>query len=95
MTDHAKVDRRPGEYDDWELRAIAASLIAEDADDICQVVMVVVTHPAQGGHQFAAATTIPADAAANAALLRHAADHLHGGCESCRRGNAKRRGHGD
>lgn len=95
MIDRAEVHRTPGDYDAWELQAIAAALIGAESSDVCQVVMVIVKHRPEGGHEFAAATTIPDDAKANATILRHAADHLQGGCDPCRRASERRnrRGH--
>lgn len=95
MNDRADIKYRTGNYDARELATIASTLIGADAGDVCQVVMVIVNHLPGGGHEFAAATTIPGDARANAAILRHAADHLDGGCKPCRRVNGRRNRHGD
>lgn len=89
MRDRAEVSRVDGDYDAAELRTIAATLTGNEPETVCQVVLVMVMHRPEGGHQFAAATTIPEDPAANAVILRHAADHLHGGCNHCRRANRK------
>lgn len=90
MSDGAEVIRKTGDFAADELAAIAAALIDIDADAVCQVSMVVIAHPAEGGHELMIATTIEDDPAAVAAMLRHAADHAHGGCKPCRKQNARR-----
>lgn len=89
MSDQAEVIRVSGHFEDWELAAVASSFVGVDADQICQVAMVVVIHPARGEHELRVATTITDDAPAVARILRHAADHCHGGCTPCRRRNRK------
>lgn len=89
MTDRAVADIRQGDYSDEELAAVAAALAGIDADRVCQVVVAMSVHDAAGGHELMALTTIPGDREATAALFRHAADHVHGGCTRCRRRNRR------
>lgn len=85
----AEVIRKVGRFDSVELAAIAAALVEVEDDTICQVVMAVSVHGESGGHELLVATTIEDDPKAVAALMRHGADHIHGGCESCRRRNRR------
>lgn len=92
MTDRAVLTVRPGDYSADDLRMIVAGMMGAGEPEVCDVVAAVIVHPAGGGHQFAILTTIPDDPAGMAAILRHAARHVHGGCKHCARGNRKRNG---
>lgn len=89
MRDRAQVERQIGAYSDTELHAIAATLIEAESADVCQVAAVVVLHAPGGGHTMKVANSASQEPAELAALLRHAADHLHGGCATCRARNAR------
>lgn len=95
MSNGAEVHYKTGDFADYELGAIAASLVQCDADQICAVAMVVAIHPIPGEHEFRIATTIEGSPRGVADLLRHAAAHTFGGCESCRtrKERRNRRGH--
>lgn len=89
MSDRAQVDRQIGDYADSELRAVLATMISLPADVVCMVAAVVVIHEPGGQHSM----RVLADGAYTgkrvADLLRHTADHCHGGCAPCRRRNRK------
>lgn len=95
MSNGAEVNHVTGDFADYELAAIAASLVQCDADQICAVAMVVALHPIPGEHEVRIATTIEGNPRGVADLLRHAAAHTYGGCESCRtrKERRNRRGH--
>ena len=95
MSDDAEVIRIKSEYTGAELAAVAASFVQCEPDQVCAVVMVVTLHGTRGTHEVRMATTIDDNPRAVATVLRHAADHAHGGCESCRtkRERRNRRGH--
>lgn len=93
MSDDAQVIRLDGDFTDYELAAVAASFAHCDAGQVCAVAMVVTLHPAAGEHEVRVATTIEDNPSGVASLLRHAADHVHGGCKPCRTRNARRNRH--
>jgi H2-forming N5,N10-methylenetetrahydromethanopterin dehydrogenase-like enzyme len=92
MINRAQADQRNGNFADWELAAIGASLTECDSDAVCQVAMAVIVHTPSGQHEVRIATSIVNDPKATAAVLRHAADHTHGGCKRCAR-RAREGGH--
>lgn len=89
MRNRAQVGQRHAGYTDAELHAIMASLAEIDSGDVCEVVSVVIFHAAGGRHELRVLTDNERGPERVAEVLRHAADHCHGGCRRCRAGNRK------
>ena len=91
MRDAARPIVMDGGFSADELAVIAASLVGADPAQVCAVAMVVTLHSSSGEHEVRLATTIENNPRDVAYLLRHAADHTHGGCDACRARNERRK----
>lgn len=84
------VNRLDGEFSDVELRAIGATLVGADPEQVCDVSLVVILHTPDKGHDMRVATSISTGPKQVGGMLAHAAVHVYGGCKPCAR--AKRKG---
>ena len=83
------VQKLDGDFSDVELRAIAATLVGSEPEQVCDTALVVIIHTPDGGHDMKVATSITGAPVQVAAMLAHAARHVHGGCKPCARAHRK------
>lgn len=91
MTDRAIVERIESEWGPEEIRALAASVVGLPPEQVCDTIMVVIVHHPDGTHSFRFGADPEPSSYVLAQTLRHAADHLHGGCMYCRKRDRRRR----
>lgn len=85
------VHRVDSDWAEGEGRLLAGSIVGLPEDEVCSAFFVVVHHCADGSHEFRFAVDPGCGPEITAATLRHAADHIHGGCGYCRRHNRRAR----
>ena len=93
MKDRAVVVTNRADYQPGELGTIMSAMMGGEPHDVCSVAAVVVVHHPAGGHELRVLADNVFGAPNIAALLRHAADHCHGGCRRCARNGRKRGNH--
>jgi hypothetical protein len=94
-TDKAIIDRRICDFAGEELLIIADTLTGNPPGTTCNAVMVTVMHQPDGSHKLAVISDGQRDTQGIADLLIHAAAHVHGGCDRCRRANRRAGRHRD
>lgn len=89
MKDKAIARVHLGDWSADELALVMATLTDQDPESVRQVAAVLVIHPPEGGHELVIATTISDNRKSVATIFEHAARHVYGGCDSCKRRNAE------
>jgi hypothetical protein len=85
VKDRALVELRHAAYAGDELHTILCTLAGLESGSVCNALAVLVVHDPAGGHELRVLSDGQRGPGGIAALLRHAADHCHGGCRRCAR----------